>query len=174
MPAPTSEQLRDALRKHPRPADAFKALGVTKAGVYFKRKDGNYQHPELVAILREHAAAQADNLPRDAQRKVGKHLLALPAETVAGLDARASTWAQTVGPKRATRSAVARQLLEDALQGPLPPPAPGDRAMKVTLDLGPVWGRLAAELGTEDPQAIAGVVRVILAPKKIDTPKKKS
>ena len=170
MPVPTPDQLRAALREHPRPADAFKALGVTKQGVYFKRKDGTYQHPELVAILREHAAAAAEQLPRDAQRKVGKHFLALPPEILAGLDAVAAEEARRVGPKRASRSAVARRLVEDALQGPLPSPVSGDRAMKVTLDLGPAWDRLGAQLGTEDPRTIAGVVRAILAQKKIDTP----
>ena len=173
MPVPTPDQLRAALREHLRPADAFKVLGTTKAGVYLK-KNGEHTHPELVAILREHAAVAAEQLPRDAQRKVGKHLLALPPEILAGLDAVAAEEARRVGPKRASRSAVARRLIEAALQRPLPPPMPGDRAMKVTLDLGPAWDRLGAQLGTEDQQTIAGVVRAILAQKKSTGPKKKS
>ena len=162
MPVPTPEQLRAALRDHPRPADAFAACGTTKAGVYLKR-DGQHTHPELVAILRKHAAA--GRLPRDGQRKAGKHLLALPPETVARLDALAA------GRPRASRSAVARELLAAALLGPLPDPLPGDRAMKVTLDLGPVWPALAARLGTDDPQTIAGVVRAILARGRIEQEK---
>ena len=173
MPVPTPDQLRAALREHLRPADAFKVLGTTKAGVYLK-KNGEHTHPELVSILREHAAAHREELPRDAQRKAGKHLLALPPEILAGLDAVAAEEARWVGPKRASRSAVARRLIEAALQRPLPPPMPGDRAMKVTLDLGPAWDRLGAQLGTEDQQTIAGVVRAILAQKKSTGPKKKS
>lgn len=160
MPIPTPDQLRAALRDHPRPADAFAALGTTKAGVYLKR-DGQHTHPELVAILREHAAA--GHVPRGAGRKAGEHSIALPAATVALLDALAAK-----GRRRGSRAAVARQLIEDALLGPLPDPLPADGAMKRRLDLGPAWPALGAKAGTTDPQEIAGYARAILTRGGID------
>jgi len=162
MPVPTPEQLELELPRHNTIAEACRALGSTKAGVYYRRPgSGDYQHPQLVAICQAHVASR--KVPRDARGKAGEHTIALPPEILARLDALAAERAAKRGGKRAFRSAVARELLETALQGPLPPPLPGERGMAIKLDLGPTWSALAAALGTDDPQAIAGAVRAILA-----------
>ncbi len=153
MPAPTAEALKAALATMP-PEAAFASFGVTRQAIYYKRR-GVYIHPDLVAVLREHAAATADRTPRNASGKQGLRKLRLPAAAVAYLDALAR------GQHRGRRSGVARDLLRAALLGPLPAPeeASGGR---VVLDLGPVWDALAARVGP-DPQAIAGVVRAIFS-----------
>lgn len=159
MPVPTPEQLRLELPRHDTVAAACRALGSTKAGVYYRRGAGGpYQHPELVAICQAHVAA--GRVPRDARGKAGEHTIALPAETVAKLDAEAARR----GTKRPLRSRIARGMIAAALRRrTLPDPEPGDRTGDVRLDLGAVWAKLGKRLNTEDPQAIAGVVRAILA-----------
>lgn len=155
MPAPTPEALRAALVAHRSPAAAFAALGITKQGVYFKR-GGAHIHPDLVAVLREHAKATADKAPRNASGKQGLHKVRLPRSAVAYLD----TLAAKARP-RGSRSAVAREMIQEALLGPLP--APEDASGEyVVLDLGPAWTDLAARLGTDDPREVGGTVRAIL------------
>ncbi len=153
MPAPTAEALKAALATMS-PEAAFRAFGVTRQAIYFKRR-GVHIHPDLVAVLAEHRAATTDRTSRNSQGKQGLRKLRLPAATVAYLDALARR------QHRGRRSGVARALLREALLGPLPAPedASGER---VVLDLGPVWDALAARVGP-GPQVIAGAVRAIFS-----------
>lgn len=167
MAVPTPEQLRAALREHVRVKPACAALGTTLAGIRCKRADRTFLHPELVAVIDAHTAAQ--RLPRDKDRKAGRHTLALPPPIRKRLTVLCAARAAVVGPKRASRSAIARLLIDAALRGPLPAPLPGDGGLLVDLDLGPSWERLAAALDTTDPETIAGHVRAILAQQEIDT-----
>ncbi len=154
MPAPTAEALKAALATMS-PEAAFRAFGVTRQAIYFKRR-GVHIHPDLVAVLREHAAATADRTPRNASGKQGLHKVRLPRSAVAYLD----TLAAKARP-RGSRSAVAREMIQEALLGPLP--APEDASGEyVVLDLGPAWTDLAARLGTDDPREVGGTVRAIL------------
>lgn len=161
MPTITPEALAAALAAREGNVRLAAAdLGVTRAWIY--------KAPELKAVLEAHreaagprAAPGRPTTGRDTSRS-GQHDIALSPAALAQLDARAAARASVVGPKAASRSSAARELVEAALRGPLPPPEPAGRWRKVKLDLGPAWDALAAHLETNDPQEVAGVVRAIL------------
>ncbi len=149
MPAPTPDALRRALATHRGAEDAFRSLAITRQAIY-RKVDGVHVYPDLVAILREHTAAQ--RAQRNARGELGKHCVAVTPAIAARLTGhgRSLSW-------------VARSMVAAALRGPLPAPLPADGGLVVTLDLGAAWTALGAALGTEDPQAIASILRGILA-----------
>ena len=149
MPVPTPATLHRALVTHRGAEDAFRALSVTRQAIY-RKANGAHVHPELVALLREHAVATRSQ--RNTRGELGKHSVALPSEIVARLRAhgRRLSW-------------FVRSTITAALRGPLPSPLAADRGMVVVLDLGATWGALGAAAGTDDPQRIAGILRGILA-----------
>lgn len=153
----TADDVRAALEQHKTVDRVAKALNVTRAWLY--------KRPDLRAVLLEYKAARPKRGP---QRKLGEHRIVIPDDALERLDARCAVRAAEVGPRRASRSAVARELVEAASLQPLPPPLPPSGYAKIPLDLGPAWTALAAHLGTDDPSAVADVVRAILAQQEID------
>lgn len=147
----TPDALAAALVQHVTIERAAKALGVTRAWLY--------KRPDLRAVLLEYKASRPK---RGASRKLGAHEVTLPVETLAALDARCAARAVKVGPKRATRSAVARDTLTAAVGRPLPPPEPASGGTQVWLDLGDAWHAIGRQLGTDDAHAIADVARALL------------
>lgn len=149
----SAERFAAALRTHgPRIVDAARAVGLTKTRVY--------QRADLAALAKAHTAAQRQ--PRNAARQLGCHGVTLPDETLARLDAYRTDMARRVGPARASRSAAVREIIRDALSGPLPEPHP-PAILTYTLDLGDLWDMVGERAGTTDPRTVAGIVRAILA-----------
>jgi hypothetical protein len=149
----TPEALRAALATHPTVRAACLAAGCSLQWASKK--------PELRAVLAEHRASRPAPLPRDASRHLGRHGIALPAETVQRIDAARARLVPLVGARAASRSAVARAMLA-TFDGPLP--APDDSPGEVQwLDLGAAWDDVGKAAETDDPRQIAGIVRAMLA-----------
>ena len=151
----TPEQLRAALAdpRTPTVAAACRACGISRQAAD--------KRPDLKAVLEEHR--QRAKPPRDAQRKLGTHNIALPPATWARLAELSAAATAELGRKAGSKAAVARRLILEALEGALPAPVPGERGLKAVLDLGPAWDAVGERAGTKEPAEIAGIIRAILA-----------
>lgn len=153
--APTARRFQAALTAHGTVRGACDACGFSLQALRKRRADGSFAHPELVAVTEAHNAARAAH---------GEKLVVwvhLPATTLVRLDRYVAGRAH-LGAWKASRSAVARDMVTAALRGPLPAPLP-DEGEKVALSLGDAWRALVAV--AEDAPS---VLRAILAEQQID------
>lgn len=153
--APSARRFEAALAAHGTVRGACDACGFSLQALRKRRADGSFAHPDLVAVTDAHNAARAAHGEKFV---VWVHL---PLATLTRLDRHVAGRAH-LGRWKASRSAVARDMVTAALQGPLPEPLP-EAGERVALSLGDAWRRLAA--AAEDGP---GVLRAILARQEID------
>ncbi len=148
--APSARRFTAALAAHGTVRGACDACNFSLQALRKRRTDGSFAHPELVAITEAHNAARQAH---GEKRIVWVHL---PPATITRLDWHVAERAH-LGAWKASRSAVARDMVTAALKGPLPAPLP-EAGEKVALSLGDAWRALVAV--AEDAP---GILRAILA-----------
>lgn len=154
--APTARRFQAALAAHGTVRGACDACGFSLQALRKRRTDGSFAHPELVAVTDAHNAARQAH---GEKRIVWVHL---PLWIIVRLDRYVACRAH-LGAWKASRSAVARDMVTAALRGPLPEWMP-EAGEKVALSLGNTWRALQKHVGGAAP----GVLRAILAEQQID------